>query len=139
MSERLSALRGKLPPGVLRIIRSYDSHPAADLISSIEFERYPGHVYSASSMCLKNCNVWAPLAREMKRRLRHNATLMSRTQGVWLPILCYDAKIWTMSFPRWKFETLDDIDYLPLWVKEEYRLQVRSNASSDQHFFLGEK
>ena len=139
MSERLNALRGKLPPGVLRIIRSYDSHPAADLISAIEFERYPGHVYAASSMCLKNCQVWAPLAREMKRRLRHNATLTSRTQGVWLPILCYDAKIWTMSFPRWKFENLEDLVYLPRWVHEEYLLEARSKASSDQEKNLGDQ
>ena len=129
MSERLNALRGKLPPGVLSIIRSYDSHPAADLISAIEFE----------SMCLRNCEVWPPLAREMKRRLRHNAMLMSRTQGVWLPVLCYDAKTWTMSFPRWQFENLEDLVYLPRWVHEEYLLEARSKASSDQEKNLGDK
>ena len=125
MSERLEALSSKLPPGVLSIIREYDSHPVSDLIREIEFERYPGHVYAASSMCLKNCRVWPPLARELKRRLKHNCTLMSQTGGVWLPILCYDAKTWRMSFPRWQFETLEDLDYLHLWVREEYRLQVR--------------
>ncbi len=125
MSQRLDALRSKLPQEVLSIIRSYDSHPASDLIRAIEFEHFPGHVYAASSLCLKSCEIWPPLAREMRRRLRHNCTLMSRTQGVWLPILCYDARTWTMSFPRWKFETLEDLDYLPLWVKDEYRLGVR--------------
>ena len=125
MSERLEALQSKLPPGVLSIIRSYDSHPVSDLIREIEFERYPGHAYAASSLCLKNCRVWPPLAREMTRRLKHNCTLMSQTGGVWLPILCYDARIWRMSFPRWQFETLEDLDYLPLWVQEEYRLEVR--------------
>jgi hypothetical protein len=125
MSERLDALRSKLPNGVLSIIRSYDSHPLSDLIRQIEFERYPGHVYAASSLCLKNCDVWPPLARALRRCLRHNATLMSRTQGVWMPILCYDATTWTMSFPRWQFETLEDLEYLPLWVKEEYQLGVR--------------
>ena len=123
MSERLEAL--KLPPEVLSIIRSYDSHPVSDLIREIEFERYPGHVYAASSLCLKNCRIWPPLAKELKRRLKHNCTLMSQTGGVWLPILCYDARTWRMSFPRWRFETLLDLDYLPLWVKEEFRLQVR--------------
>ena len=123
MSERLEAL--KLPPEVLSIIRDYDSHPVSDLIREIEFQRFPGHVYAASSLSLKNCMIWRPLAREMKRRLRHNSTLMSQTHGVWLPILSYDARTWRMSFPRWQFETLEDLDYLPLWVKEEYRLQVR--------------
>ena len=125
MSERLEALSSKLPPGVLSIIRDYDSHPVSDLIREIEFERYPGHVYAASSLCLHNCRLWPPLARELKRRLKHNSTLMSQTQGVWLPILCYDAKNWRMSFPRWQFETLEDLDYLPLWVREEYRLKIK--------------
>ena len=125
MSQRIDALISKLPPEVLSIVRSYDSHPASDLIRAIEFQRYPGHVYAASSLCLKNCDVWPPLARELRRRLRHNATLMSRTQGVWMPILCYDANTWILSFPSWQFETLEDLDYLPLWAKEEYRLKVR--------------
>ena len=125
MSQRLEALKSKLPLEVFSLIRSYDSHPVSDLIREIEFERYPGHVYAASSLCLKNCRVWPLLARELKRRLKHNSTLMSQTQGVWLPILCYDAKTWRMSFPRWQFETLEDLDYLPLWVQEEYLLGVR--------------
>ena len=125
MSQRLEALKSKLPPGVLSIIRSYDSHPLSDLIREIEFESFPGHVYSSSSLRLTSCEIWAPLAREMRRRLRHNCTLMSRTQGVWMPILCYDEKTWILSFPRWQFETLEDLDYLPLWVKEEYKLKVR--------------
>ena len=49
MSETLEAL--KLPPEVLSIIREYDSHPVSDLIREIEFERYPGEVYSASARC----------------------------------------------------------------------------------------
>jgi hypothetical protein len=123
MSERLEALNSKLPLEVLSIIRDYDSHPVSEMIRETEFEMFPGHVYAASSMCLKNCRVWPPLARELKRRLKHNCTLMSQTGGVWLPILCYDAKNWRMSFPRWQFETLEDLDYLPLWVREEYRLK----------------
>ena len=137
MSERLEALSSKLPPGVLSIIRDYDSHPVSDLIREIEFERYPGNVYSASALCLKRCEVWPPLAREMKRRLKHNCTLMSRTQGVWMPILCYDAKTWTMSFPRWQFETLEDLDYLPLWVKEEYLLECVQMVRRARFFYLG--
>ena len=124
MSQRLDALRSKLPGGVIFIIRRFDSHPVADMIRAIEFERYPGHLYAAASLRLTKCDLWAPLAREMNRRVRHNSTLMSQTKGVWQPVLCYDAKIWLLSFPRWKFETLEDLEYLPLWVKEEYMLKV---------------
>lgn len=136
MSERLGALRSKLPPEVLGIIRSFDSHPTADLIREIEFERFPGHTYAAASMCLGNCRIWAPLAREMARRHSSNGTLYSRKSGVWLPVLVLDAEVWTMSFPRWRFETLEDLDYLPSWVKEEYKLEVRSKPWSAEHFFL---
>lgn len=136
MSQRLDALKSKLPEGVLSIIRSYDSHPTADLIREIEFERFPGHAYAAASLSLKNCKIWAPLAREMSRRHMHNGTLYSRRSGVWLPVLVLDARVWTMSFPRWQFETLEDLDYLPAWVKEEYRREVRSKPWSAEPFFL---
>ena len=125
MSDRLEALESKLPSDVLSVIRAYDSHPASDLIREIEFTRYPGHVYAASSTRLRNCKVWAPLAREFGRRLKHNRTLMSQTHGVWMPVLCYNLKTWIMTFERCIFETLEDLDYLPNWVKEEYRLGVR--------------
>ena len=126
MSERLEALSSKLPPGVLSIIRGYDSHPVSDLIREIESERFPGHVCAASSLRLKNCLVWPPLARELRRRLKNNSAVMpTGTRGVYLPIFCYDARIWTMCFSRWRFETLEDFDYLPLWVREEYMLKVR--------------
>ena len=126
MSERLEALTSKLTPGVLSIIRDYDSHPVSDLIREIEFERHPRHVYAASSLRLKNCLVWPPLAKELRRRLKNNSAVMpSGIRGVYLPIFSYDVRIWTMCFSRWQFETLEDLDYLPLWVREEYMLKVR--------------
>ena len=125
MGERLEALKSKVPPEVLSLIRSYDSRPASDLIREIEFTRYPGHVYAASGLRLRNCKVWAPLAREMKRRLKRNYTLVSQTRGVCMPIRCYDVRTWIMSFERWRFETLEHLDYLPCWVKEESKLGVR--------------
>ena len=137
MSQRLDALRSKLPEGVLSIVRSYDSHPTADLIREIEFERFPGHAYAAASMSLQNCRIWPPLAREMSRRHLHNGTLYSRKNGVWLPIFCYDAKNWTLSFPRWQFETLEDLDYLPLWVKEGYLLECVQMVRRARFFYLG--
>jgi hypothetical protein len=39
----------------------------------------------------------------------------------------FDVNVWIMSFDRYHFETLEDCDYLPEWVKEEYR-GVRSEA-----------
>ena len=125
MSERLKALSSKLPPEVLSIIRRFDSHPTSDLIREIQFEIFPGHVYAAASMQLVNCKLWPPLAREMKRRYKHNSMLVSRTDRVWKPVLVLDAQVWTLSFPRWQFETLEHLDYLPGWVKDEYRLGVR--------------
>jgi hypothetical protein len=123
MGDRLEALRSKLPSEVLSLIRSYDSHPLSDLIREIEFEPLPGHVYAASGLRLKNCLVWRPLANELRRRLRHNRSLASHG-GTWLPIF-FDTQTWILSFPKWQFETLEDLDYLPLWVKEEYQLGVR--------------
>ena len=136
MSERLDALRSKLPEGVLSIIRSYDSHPTADLIREIEFERFPGHAYAAASMSLTNCRIWAPLARDMSLRHSSNGTLYSCKNGVWRPVHVLNDRVWTMSFPRWQFETLEDLDYLPSWVKEEYRLEARSKPWSAEPFFL---
>ena len=123
MSERLEALQSKLPSEVLSLIRSFDSHPVSDLIREIEFEVLPGHVYAASGLILKNCNVWTPSAHELRRRLRHNRSLASHG-GTWLPAFL-DTKTWILSFPRWQFENVEDIGYLPLWVQEEYRLKVR--------------
>ena len=123
MGERLEALRSKLTPEVLSLIRSYDSHPLSDLIREIKFEPLPGHVYAALGLVLKNCLVWRPLANELRRRLRHNRSLASHG-GTWLPIF-FDTQTWILSFPRWQFETLEDIGYLPLWVQEEYKLKVR--------------
>ena len=123
MSQRISALRSKLPADVLSIIRTYDSHPVSDIIREIEFERLPGHVYAASGLRLKNASVWMPLAHELRRRLRHNRSLKSHG-GCWLPIL-FETKTWIMSFERWKFETLEELEYLPAWVKEEYLAKVR--------------
>ena len=127
MTRRLEVLRNKLPEGVLSLIRSYDSHLLEDMIREIEFQEFPGHVYSASSKQLKNCNVWLPLARELGRRMRHNRSLASHG-GTWLPVLFLSTKTWIMSFERWRFETLEDLCYLPEWVREEYLAKVGQNG-----------
>ena len=125
MTPRLQALQSKLPHDILTVVRDCDSHPTADLIREVEFERLPGHVYAASGLRLKNCIVWAPLAQELKGRLKHNCSMRSQTRGTWMPVFCYDARTWILRFPRWQFETLEDLDYLPMWVREEYLARVR--------------
>ena len=107
MSQRISALRSKLPADVLSIIRSYDSHPVTDIIREIEFERLPGHVYAASGLRLKNVSVRIS-AQLCPERLRHNRSLKPYFDS-WLPIL-FETKTWVMSFPRWQFETLEDLE-----------------------------
>jgi hypothetical protein len=122
MSDRLEALESKLPLELLTLIRAYDSHPASDLIREIEFTRYSGHIDNLLGLRLKNGQVWTPIAQEMNRRLTHNSR---RSPRFWMPILWHDAMTWYMSFERWRFETLEDLDYLPDWIKDEYRLGVR--------------
>ena len=127
MSDRLSALSSKLPLELLNKIRLYDSNPVADLIKSIEFKSLAGSTLCASGLQLKRCKVWLPLVYELRRRLRHNRT-RSIHGGCWLPIL-FDVNTWILSFDRYHFETLEECDYLPLWVKQDY-LGVRSEADS---------
>ena len=126
MSDRLSALSSKLPPELLSKIQLYDSNPVADLIRAIEFKFLEGTVLSAAGLQLKHCQVWLPLVYELRRRLRHNRTRAIH-KGCWLPIL-FDVNTWIMSFDRYHFETLEHCDYLPKWVKDEYRGEVRSEA-----------
>ena len=77
MSERLEALKSKLPPEVLKIIWIYDSHQVADLVREIELKRYSSHVDNLVGLRLENGQVWTPIAREMKMRLAHNSRLTS--------------------------------------------------------------
>ena len=117
MSDRLEALRSKLPNEALSIIRSYDSHLFADWIREIKFEEFPCQVCKR----LTNFNVWLPLARELERRMNHNRSL-GRDGGVWLPV-SYSINTWIMIFE-------EEIDYLPDWVKEQYLAERRESRGS---------
>ena len=122
MVERLDILRAWLPEGVLSIIRQYDRHPLADLIKEIEFSPFPAFGYRAPGLVLKikEPRCFVPAVRELRRRLQHNRTRHLHG-GCWLPIFFYN-RTWSLTFDRWKYETLQDLDYLPDWVKEEYVL-----------------
>ena len=83
-------------------------------------------MYTVSGKRLTNSSVFLPFAQELGRRMRHNRSLASHG-GLWLPI-AFGTQAWIMYFERWIFETFEDLDYLPLWVKEEYLAKVRSNG-----------
>ena len=120
MVERLDILRARLPEGVLSIIRQYDRHPLADLIKEIEFCPFPAFGYRAPGLVLKiqEPRCFVPAVRELRRRLQHNRTRHLHG-GCWLPIFFYN-RTWSLTFDRWKYETVQDLDYLPDWVKEDY-------------------
>ena len=40
MNERIQALRGRLPNGVLSVISKYDCHPTADLMKAVSITRW---------------------------------------------------------------------------------------------------
>ena len=120
MSERLAALRSKLPDEVLARIMLYDSHPVADLMKALEFEPVlPSEITSAGLLLrLKEPAHFVPMICEFKRRVCHNRTRHLHG-GVWLPLLgCY--RCWRMIFDQWEYETVSELDYLPEWVKEEF-------------------
>ena len=122
MSERLAALRSKLPDKVLARIMLFDSHPLADLVKAIEFEPVPvGEITSAGLLLRLETAHFVPVFREFKRRLHHNNTRHLHG-GPWLPLLTR-YRYWRMIFDRWQYETLPELDYLPDWVKQEYLLQ----------------
>ena len=126
MSQRLDALKSKLPKGVLSVVRSYDSHPVSDLIREIKFEYYDGYTSPDSGLLLKNYKLLTRLACELSEQLipyrRHETDLRLS----WARTYTSETKTRIMCFPKWRFETLEENDYLPLWVKEEYIVQKQT-------------
>ena len=120
MLGRLDILRARLPESVISIIQLYDSHLLADLIKEVEFIPCPAYsCYSAGLLLqLEEPTCFIPAARELKRRLQHNRTRHLHG-GCWLPVFFFN-HAWRLTFDRWKLETLQDLDYLPDWVKEDY-------------------
>ena len=120
MVERLDVLRARLPESVISIIQLYDSHLLADLIKEVGFIPCPAYsCYSAGLLLqLEEPTCFTPASRELKRRLQHNRTRHLHG-GCWLPVFFFN-HAWRLTFDRWKYETVQDLDYLPDWVKEDY-------------------
>ena len=120
MSERLRAL--KLPEDVLVRIMLYDSHPLADLVKAIKFDPVPaGNITSAGLIVsLQEPCHFVPMFREFKRRVQHNNTRHLHG-GMWLPLLTR-YRCLHIIFDTWQYETVPELDYLPEWVKEQYRV-----------------
>ena len=135
MSERVQALRSKLPQALLSIIASYDSHATADLIRSLHFREIPATAWTAAHSKLVSAEkptYFLPHAKEIQRRILQNRN-RHKTGGVWLPIF-NDCRIWLMSFNTWKFGTHPDVDYLQDWVKEQYRALSHPEAHAAGFF-----
>lgn len=120
MSERVQALRSKLPEDVLARIARYDSHPAADLIRKLEFRAQPRTSITPDGLriYIQAPAYFVPLLKEVKRIHRNNRTQYLRG-GVWQPLLV-DPRAWQLTFDRWRFDTMPELHYLPDWVTEQY-------------------
>jgi len=93
MNERIQALRGRLPNGMLRLISMYDSHPTADLMKAVKIVRWGRQGLIPSGMVV---GVEAP------------HYLIIRIWGR----MC--ERIW--YFSGWKYNPLG----LPDWAFDEY-------------------
>jgi len=129
MSQRLGALRSRLPDEVLARIMQFDSHPTADLIKQIDFCPVPPTKQTSAGMLLKveDPVYFIPAVKELKRRLFHNRTRHLHG-GAWLPVFFYH-RTWRLSFDMWRYETMLELDYLPDWVDEEYKSGIGEEQS----------
>ena len=120
MNERLDVLRSKLPDDIIAKILLFDSHPLADLMKHVEFEAAAAsHITSASLVVsLKKPLYFVPVFREFRRRMHHNNTRHLHG-GAWLPLLTR-YRCWRLIFDKWTYETMQELDYLPDWVKDQF-------------------
>ena len=120
MNERLDVLRSKLPYDIIAKILLFDSHPLADLMKYVEFEAVAAsHITSASLIIsLKKPLYFVPVFKEFIRRMHHNNTRHLHG-GAWLPLLTR-YRCWRLIFDKWRYETMQELDYLQDWVKEQF-------------------
>jgi hypothetical protein len=113
MNERIQALRGRLPNGVLGIISMYDCHPTADLMKTVKIKSW--HKESVIPAGMK---------------------LTVQKPAYWLPPFCwllqepFPENRW-FYFRSWCYDTLPDMDYLPDWAVEQF-LEERLAAWLDR-------
>ena len=109
MNERINALRGSLPRGVLGLISAYDCHPTADLTKTVKMKRWEQQSIIPAGMSL---------------RVEEPAYFIPPYD--WLD----GYRELSLYFRRWCFDTLPEMDYLQDWVKEEF-LEARVAAWLD--------
>ena len=109
MNERIKALRGRLPNGVLGIISKYDCHPTADLMKTVKMKSWEQHSVIPAGMSLT--------VQEPAYFLPPYDWLDRRTEL-------------SFYFRRWCYDTLPEMGYLQDWVVEEF-LEARVAACFD--------
>lgn len=121
MNERLEVFSSRLPQDLLAAIAKYDSHPTADLIRSLKIRDIPEACFHPSfkHVVASHPTHFCPIVRERKRREVQNQN-RHRTGNPFLPIFG-DPHSWLLTFDPWRFQTLPELDYLPDWVREEFR------------------
>ena len=114
MNERINALRGKLPDGVLNQIAMYDCHPTADLMKGVKIETWDkcGHCAIPAGM---KVTVQEP-------------TYFTLNEEWFLETSRRELRFY---FPKWRFGTCEGMIYIPDWAAEEY-LEERLAAWLDQ-------
>ncbi len=112
MNERVQALSGQLPDGVLGLISKYDCHPTADLMKTVQIKRW-----------------------EQQSVLPAGMSLRVEEPAYFIPPYDWLDGYTEMSlyFRRWCFDTLPEMDYLQDWVKEEF-LEARVVDWLDREF-----
>ena len=101
MNERIEALSGRLPDGVLNQIAMYDCHPTADLMKTVK---------------IKTWDEYGPIANGMHVSVQLPTYF---TQGEWW-YAHTDRTQLRFSFPKWRFQTVERLIYIPDWAVEEY-------------------
>ena len=112
MNERINALRGKLPDGVLNQIAMYDCHPTADLMKSVKIETW-GRLDS--------------IPPSMQLTVQEPA-YFTLSEPWFLETSRRELRFF---FPKWRFETCFDLIYVADWAVEEY-LEERLAAWLDR-------
>ena len=112
MNERIEALRGNLPDCVLNQIAMYDCHPTADLMKLVKIKTWSKLGPIAAGMSV---NVQPPTY------FCHSDSWYANTDRTELRFF----------FQRWRFETVEQLIYIPDWAVEEI-LEERLVAWLDQ-------
>ena len=101
MNERIKALVGRLPDGVLNQIVMFDSHPTADLMKEVK---------------IKAWDEYGPIAGGMQVSVP--APTYFTHQDPWYALS--DRIELKFFFPKWRFATCENLIYIPDWAAEEF-------------------